>query len=143
MAPQRLEKIDSAPGNGAAPDASDEAARLAAPAEAPFALDAPPTDRPEMAPQATEKARFAPENAGAPDPRYAAFPPGEAFRREAPAQDLLALGAPFMRRIEIQPQSPERAPRNDAGAEPAGPPASFVPARRPNVRAMLNGVMAC
>jgi hypothetical protein len=158
MAPQEPEKAQSAPGNGGAPDASDEATRLAAPAQDP--PDALPTDRPEMAPQQPEKPQFAPGNGMATnssDPEDAASLRDEALsRRQAPAQAPFALDAPLTRRIEIAPQAlerPESVARNGMGAEPAcglgG--ASFVsPAvgnlngvKWPNVRATLNGVAAC
>ncbi len=69
-APQAVEKAESAPGNGAALAASQDATAmrdevsasfLETPAQE-FALDAPPTDRPETAPQELEKAKSAAGN---------------------------------------------------------------------------------
>jgi len=171
MAPQAVEKSESAPGNGAAPDASDpqdaapiggeaSASFLETPAQESFALDAAPTDRPEMAPQAAEKAESAPGNGGAAeasDPQDAAMR-GEAFAPglEPPTQESLALDAPPTNRPETAPQAAEKvesAPGNGAGAvwqPPLGGPSFVSPAvvspgafRRVNVRATLNGVAAC
>ncbi len=141
MTPQSFEIIESAPGNALVRAASDEAfASPLAPAQVPTA--APLADRLEMLPQNVEKIESAPGNGAAERSSDAVI-----RCREAPAQNPLAPDAPLMRRIEVQPQALERAQRNYLTAVP---PASIVPTvanlsgvRRPNVRATLNGVMAC
>ena len=144
---QEPDRVQSAPGNGRAPIfSSDEAAGLAAPAQ--NRADARPTDRPEMAPQRLEKIESAPGNGAASDPSDEAIPPPLAASAQDPLapQDSLAPDAPSMRLIEIPPQALERAQRNDT-APPVAPAfltvGNLSGVRRPNVRAMPNGVMAC
>ena len=95
MAPQAIEKAQSAPGDGLTPEASlpqepspvrDEASAcfLETPMEASPELDAPQADRPETAPQALEKAQSAPGNGVGPE----AFAPQE----PAPVPDDEAFG---------------------------------------------------
>ena len=169
MAPQAPEKAQIPPGNGAGAEASDpqdaapirgegSASFLETPAQESFALDAPPTNRPEMAPQAPEKSESAPVNgmgADALDPQDAA-PMRETFASgfDTPAEESPALDAPPTNRPETAPQALEMAqipPGNGMGAAWALGRASFVsPAvaspgafRRLNVRATLNGMAAC
>jgi transposase-like protein len=112
MAPQALEKAQSGPENGAAPNASDEAcASLADPAQAPSGGDAPQIERPEMAPQAVEKARSEPESAiaevcsrGSEDPPGATslpFAPLDAYKGMTKDEDRT--------RPETAPQPLEKA----------------------------------
>ncbi len=73
MAPQAAEEAESAPGNGAASEASDPedaapipdeafASGLETPAQESLAFDASPANRPETAPQELEKAQIPPGN---------------------------------------------------------------------------------
>ena len=163
MAPQVVEKAESAPGNGAALEASQVAAAirdevsasfLETPAQE-FALAAPPTDRLETAPQELEKAESAAGNGSAwevSDPLDAAPVSNEAFAHgDAPAQE--SAGAPPANRPETAPQAVEKAefaPGNGvAWARPLGGASCVCPAaspgalRRANVRATLNGIAAC
>ncbi len=115
MAPQRLEKIESAPGNGMAPEAPDPqdmvqrgdgaASALAPAGHTPLAVEAPPAG-PEVAPQKLEKIGSAPGNGMAP---------------EGSAHDLAPACGPL-----VSPTT----------ANPSG-------ARRVNLRMTANGVMAC
>ncbi len=172
MAPQALEKMEFAPGNGAASEAlggADEAApqapetprparpedagagfsdeALAPPVAAPPpdpAPHAPSCDGPQMAPQAPEKIESAPENGRAP---AAAEPKhGASSREDAFASPLLALEqAP-------PPPTPIELPRQTIGGpEPVGGTAMGVSmalddlgrVRRVNFRVLPNGVAAC
>src|SRR5260370_30427886 len=73
MAPQAPEMAQSAPGNNAAPNSSDEAfASVADPSQAPSAPDASQIERPEMAPQAIGIPRFAIQNGVPPEAPLAA-----------------------------------------------------------------------
>ena len=118
MAPQRLEKIESAPGNGMAPEARDRpdmvqrrdgalASALDPAGQTPLAAGAPPAG-PEMAPPKLENMESAPGNGIAPE--------GSSPEAMAPA-----------------------------GCEPLVSPTAANPsgARRVNLRMMLNGVAAC
>ena len=116
MAPQRLEKIESAPGNGMAPEAPDPqdmvqrrdgaASALDPAGQTPLAVETPPAG-PEMAPQKLEKIESAPGNGSAPE--------GSSPEDLAPACEPLV---------------------SPTAANPSG-------ARRVNLRMTLNGVMAC
>ena len=121
MAPQRLENIESAPGNGIGPGASDPE-DASSPASAkpsrpisrefeqnPQALPSAPNDRPETAPQRLEVIKSAPGNGAAPE---ASNPQGCGWGRGE---------APFV---------------SPAAASP-------INARQPNVRAVANGIVAC
>ncbi len=120
MAPQRLENIESAPGNGIGPGASDPedaapclreafAPDLTESEQNPQALPSAPNDRPETAPQRLEVIESAPGNGAAPE---ASNPQGCGWGRGE---------APFV---------------SPAAASP-------INARQPNVRAVANGIVAC
>jgi hypothetical protein len=115
----------------------------------------------EMAPQAHEKIESAPENAmaqEAADPQDVGAIVGAEIVPvlAAPAQDPLALEPPLTGGPEMAQQTPENIesmPGNGIAAEaaPGQGGASFVSptaanlgiATRPNVRATLNGIVAC
>ncbi len=131
MAPQRPEKMESAPGNAAVPGASnpkDAALRRdpavgspLAPAQGPLALDAPLTDRLDLAPQQPEKAQSAPENGMATDSSDEAF-----ASPLAPAQDPHASDAPLTDRLDMAPQEPEKAQSAPgSGVAPDSPDEAF------------------
>ncbi len=109
-------------------------------AQGTLASAAPPADRPETAPQEPEKAQSAPENGmaavsaelqDAPPIRGETFAPRRAARAWDPFEPLMTG------RNDIAPQPLETR-------EFAGPALGNLGGlRRPNVRATLNGVMAC
>ena len=151
MAPQSLEKIDSAPGNGmgsgtpepqdmagAASSALDPAGRTADPVEA-------PSVGPQMAPQSLEKIDSAPGNgmgSAAPDPqdRVGAF---------ASALDPAGRTAGAVEAPPTSPETPPPAfanamapwrPKHVAQCAAARPPKTGAASGGSNMRMMLNGV---
>ena len=172
MAPQRLEKIESGPGNGMAPEASGPtrygrrdgvfASASTRPAKLRIAVETPPV-RPQMAPQRLEKIESAPGNGMAPE---APDPQDMVHGATALASALDPAGRTPLA-VEAPPTSPEMAPQKlekmesapGNGIAPEGSsPEDLAPAceplvsptaanpsgaRRVNLRMMLNGVAAC
>ena len=106
MAPQVAEKAQSAPGNGAAPNSSDEAfASLAEPAQAPGECDASQIERPEMAPQPLEKSQSAPGDSVPPDMSDEPVLSPLVEAQQVPD----APDTPLTNRPQMAPQRPEKA----------------------------------
>ncbi len=134
MAPQTVEKTESAPESGMGPEASgpqdvgaklggEFASAVAAAAQAPLALETPLTGGLQMAPQMPEKVESAPEDGMAPDasgPQDVAAMLGEEFASVLAAQDRLAPEAPLTGGLEMAPQALEKsesAPEDGMAAE--------------------------
>jgi len=104
MAPQAIEKLRFAPGNGRTADGLDGAngPRFAEAAQDRSVLDEPPADGSQTAPQAPEKAQSTPDRTpAAPDESFASL--------AGPAQAPDAHDAPQIERPETAPQAPEKA----------------------------------
>jgi hypothetical protein len=153
MAPQNLEKIESAPGIGSGsgtPDPQDTAGAVTSALDPPGRTADPveaPSVRPQMAPQSFEKIDSAPGNgigsaAPGPQDRVGAFASAlDPAGRTAGAVEAPPTSAEMPPPASANAIAPER-PKDVAQCAAARPPKTGAASGGANMRMMLNGV-AC